>query len=240
MILQGAHRRDTVDPTHEMAAAAAYAILNRLEADRRPAATPSSNLAFLVASDTIKWRAETRTEFERAAELCGDDPTPLWLLGQYQVARACSLCDLTEAERAEQLDLAERTFVRLERDHPEVPLGLAGQADVLLRRAEESQARRIRPFEARRQLTRAADIYRTVTAQNNDAGLAAGLARAEAGLAHFDDAAAMITSALAASPGDPVLQTLSVELEEQAGRFGEAVSRAERRCRRRTCRTTPA
>ncbi|HEV2929896.1 MAG TPA: hypothetical protein VGW74_14480, partial [Propionibacteriaceae bacterium] len=135
LILQGAHRRDTVDPAHDMSAAAAYAILNRLR-QTVPSCDVQLNLAFLVASDTIKWRAETRTEFERAAELC-DDPTPLWLLGQYQIAGACSLCDLSEAERAEQLDQAVRTFTRLERDHPEVPLGLAGQADVLLRRAED-------------------------------------------------------------------------------------------------------
>ena len=40
LILQGAHRRDMADPTHEMSAAAAYAILNRLGRPcplRRPA-----------------------------------------------------------------------------------------------------------------------------------------------------------------------------------------------------------
>jgi tetratricopeptide (TPR) repeat protein len=220
LILQGAHRRDAVDATHDMAAAAAYAILNRLR-QTVPSCDVQLNLAFLVASDTDGWRAETRTEFERAAELC-DDPTPLWLLGQYQIARACSLCSLSEAERAEQLDLAADTFARLQREHPDVPLGLAGQADVLLRRAEDAQSRRIRPFEARRQFSEAADLYRRVVARSDDPGLAAGLARAEAGSAHLDEATALLDASLAAVPRDPVLQTLSVELDEHAGRFGDA------------------
>ena len=225
LILEAAHRRGTRDATHDMAAAAAYAILNRVRATL-PSCDVQLNLAFLVSADSYDWRTETRTEFERAADLC-DDPTPLWLLGQYQLVRACSQCALSEAQREELLDEATRTFGRLAREHPEVPLGLAGEADVLIRRAEDAQSRRIAPFRARRQLSEAADLYRTAVARSDDPRLAAGLARAEAGLGHFDQASAALGSALARTPQDPVLQTLSVELAEQAGRFGEAVSALE-------------
>ena len=138
LILQAAHRRDLADPAHDMAAAAAYAILNRVRTTA-PSCDVQLNLAFLASADSTDRRTETRAEYLRAAELC-DDPTPLWLLGQYQLARACSLCALSETQREEQFDAATQNFARLARDHPEVPLGPAGQADVLIRLGRRGRA----------------------------------------------------------------------------------------------------
>ena len=172
LILQAAHRREMADSTHDMAAAAGYAILNRVRetVDR---CDVQLNLAFLVASDSVAWRIETRTEFERAADLC-DDPTPLWLLGQYQLARACSLCALSEIQRQEQLDAASRTFARLARDYPGVPLGLAGEADVLIRRAEDAQRRRVAPFGSARRSAHSRRMPPSGAARQHQPDLRAG------------------------------------------------------------------
>src|SRR5439155_11317821 len=68
------------------AAPTAYDLLNRTRAG--DACIPQTNLAFLLSTDSNSRDDDTVTEFERAAADCPGDPTPLYLLAEYQSVRA--------------------------------------------------------------------------------------------------------------------------------------------------------
>ena len=85
---------------------AAFALLDRSRAtgDCRP----QLNLAFLLSSDPNNPRDDdVAMEFEKATRACSGDPTPLWLLGQFQSDRAFTT-EIGEGIRGQELLLAER------------------------------------------------------------------------------------------------------------------------------------
>ena len=68
------------------AAPLAYAVLGRARSG--DACLPQLNLAFLLSTNTTPLDAETARELREAERRCPGDPTPLWLLGQFQSQRA--------------------------------------------------------------------------------------------------------------------------------------------------------
>ena len=185
------------------AASIAYALYNR--ARRTDACEPQLNLAFLLSTDASPPDVAVATEFRRAARDCPGDPTPLWLLGQYQSLRR---------------QPAHATFAQLQERFPQSALGWSGEADALVRlgyRVDVGQ-----PFTARAAFRRAQRLYRRAESLDPDPGLVAGEARATAGLGDFAGAVRAQRRALAgAGPGSP-FKTRLVDYLESARHFSEA------------------
>jgi tetratricopeptide (TPR) repeat protein len=202
------------------AAAAAFAVLDRARADGDCDA--QLNLLLLVAADDQPRDAVVREEARRAESVCPEDPTPDWLLGQYQSQRAnldptAGLFGDPVPADAQQQALA--TFARLEERLPGSAASIAGAADVHLRtgiRLAESQ-----PFTARHALRTAAAGYRKAYSMGADEA-AIGLARALVGLGEPARAAALLRDWIAAhAPSGPLLELLTIA-EESAHEFGRA------------------
>jgi len=171
--------------TEPDAASIAYDLYDR--ARRSGACESQLNLAFLLSTDTAPGQVgdrlnptlfdDTTNEFRRAAQQCPAlAPTALWLLGQF--------------ESGQRRDLpALATFRQLEQRFPGSVLGWSGEADALVRRAYVSQVPA--PFAARADFRRALALYqRAASLDPRDAGIAAGEARASAGLGNDADATA--------------------------------------------------
>jgi cellulose synthase operon protein C len=202
------------------AAAAAFAVLDRARADGDCDA--QLNLLLLVAADDQPRDAVVREEARRAESVCPEDPTPGWLLGQYQSQRAnldptAGLFGDPVPADAQQQALA--TFARLEERLPGSAASIAGAADVHLRtgiRLAESQR-----FTARHALRTAAAGYRKAYSMGADEA-AIGLARALVGLGEPARAAALLRDWIAAhAPSGPLLELLTIA-EEAAHEFGRA------------------
>jgi cellulose synthase operon protein C len=215
-----ASRPGEYDNAFPNAAAAAFAVLDRARADGGCGA--QLNLLLLVAADDQPRDAVVGEEARRAESVCPEDPTPDWLLGQYQSQRAnldptAGLFGDPVPADAQQQALA--TFARLEERLPDSTASIAGAADVHLRtgiRLAESQ-----PFTARHALRTAAAGYRKAYSMGADEA-AIGLARALVGLGEPAHAAALLRDWIAAhAPSGPLLELLTIA-EEAAHEFGEA------------------
>jgi tetratricopeptide (TPR) repeat protein len=206
------------------AAPLALAVLTRARAG--DACLPQLNLAFLLSTNTVPLDAETERAFREAERRCPDDPTPLWLLGQFQSQRA--LLDPHEAAPSvasdEQLRRPFSTFTRLQRRFPRSSAGWAGAADAHLRIAY--QLRASQQFTRRSQYRRALALYRRARALDPDPALAAGEARAQAGLRLYEEASRSQRRALTGAPRPAQLQAALVEYLERARTFAAAAEEA--------------
>lgn len=211
--------------------AVAYELLERARATG--ACDPELNLAALLALDQLPWDDDVATTFARAAAACPGESTPLWLLGQYQSHLAFFTEDARlslppslgdDPLRAERLRRPFDTFRRLQRDYPGSPAGWSGEADLLLRLAYAEDP--FEPFTARGRFRRALELYRRARALSRDPGLAAGEARAQAGLGRFDLAVGAQREAIRAQRGSMVFQAGMIEQLEGAERFGPAADAA--------------
>ena len=141
------------------AAPLAFAILDRARAGGD--CLPQLNLAFLLSTHERPLDAETAAELGKAARSCPDDPTPLWLLGQFQSQRALLLIDVEDpdvrASAQAELRRALATFHRLERRFPGSAAGWSGEADAELRAAYQLVERQ--PFSARSRFRHALTLY---------------------------------------------------------------------------------
>jgi hypothetical protein len=202
------------------AAAAAFAVLDRARADGDCDA--QLNLLLLVAADDQPRDAPVRDEARRAEAVCPDDPTPGWLLGQYQSQRAnldptAGLFGDPVPANAQLQALA--TFARLEVRFPGSAAPITGAADVHLRTGIRLAERQ--PFTARHALRMAAAGYRKAHSMGAD-DAAVGLARALVGLGEPARAAALLRDWIAAhAPSGPLLELLTIA-EEAAHEFGRA------------------
>lgn len=160
------------------AASVAFALLDRARDDR--SCMPQRNLALLVSTDPDSDDDVVRNELDLAGRLCRGDPTPAWILGQHQAQKATSF------ER-ESVRRPLATFRRLQQRLPGSALGWSGEADLELRLAYEHEANQ-QPFTARARLRRALELYERAQRLDRDPGLAAGAARALAGMREFDAA----------------------------------------------------
>lgn len=193
---------------------AAYALL-------RPASASGSceaqlNLALLLAGDSFALQ-HVPGELERAKRACPDDPTPLWLEGHFLAQGA-----LEDDPSKDPLPV----FRELERRFPGSPTGWSGEADTELRAAYALDVRQ--PFSARARFRRALTLYRRAEALSAEPGLAAGTARALAGLRRYAEAAAAQARAVARAPGAATLEARLVEYLERSGQFGRAAEAASR------------
>ena len=129
------------------AAPLAFAILDRARAGGD--CLPQLNLAFLLSTHERPLDAETAAEFGKAARSCPDDPTPLWLLGQFQSQRASSqsMWRIPTCGRRRRRSCRCSATFRLERRFPGSAAGWSGEADAELRAAYQLVERQ--PFSAR-------------------------------------------------------------------------------------------
>ena len=210
------------------AAPLAFAILDRARAGGD--CLPQLNLAFLLSTHELPLDAETAAELGKAGRSCPDDPTPLWLLGQFQSQRAFLSVDLEDPEvrASAQAELRRvfATFHRLERRFPDSAAGWSGEADAELRAAYQLVERQ--PFSARSRFSHALTLYRRARALDPDPALAAGEARANAGLALYGAAARAQRRALAGAPRPAPLQARLIEYLERDARFEAAAIAAAR------------
>jgi tetratricopeptide (TPR) repeat protein len=206
-------------------AAAAFAVLDRARAEGDCGA--QLNLLLLVSADIEPRDAPVRDEARRAESVCPDDPTPGWLLGQYQSQRArvptFEVFEGGDPVPADAQKQAAATFARLEQRFPGSAAAITGVADAQLRaglRLAESQ-----PFTARHALRTAAAGYRKAHSIEPN-GAVTGLARALIALGEPARAAELVRGLIAGqtSPG-PLLELLTTA-EEAAHEFGRAESTA--------------
>jgi cellulose synthase operon protein C len=209
-----------------VAAPLAYAVLGRARAGE--ACLPQVNLAFLVSTNEFPQDADVEREFREAERRCPDDPTPLWLLGQFQSQRASADTHAkpTPALPTEQLRRTFATFERLQRRFPRSSAGWAGAADAHLRLAY--QLHESQHFTVRSRYRRALALYRRARALDPDPALAAGEARALAGLRLYEDAVRSQRRALSGARRPAQLQARLVEYLERSRAFGAAAEEARR------------
>jgi tetratricopeptide (TPR) repeat protein len=215
-----ASRPGEFSDTFPNAAAAAFAVLDRGRVDGDCGA--QLNLLLLVAADDQPRDAVVREEARRAESVCPDDPTPGWLLGQYQAQRArlnATEDDPGDRVPADAQQQALATFARLGERFPGSPAAITGVADVHLRAGIRLAERQ--PFKARHALRTAAAGYQKARSLGADEA-AVGLARALVGLGGPARAAALVRDSIAArAPSGPLLELL-ISAEEAAHEFGRA------------------
>ena len=215
------------------AAPLAFAILDRARAGGD--CLPQLNLAFLLSTHERLLDDETAAEFGRAERGCPDDPTPLWLLGQFRSQRAFLYPGLEDPEeqRAAQEELRRvfATFHRLERRFPGSAAGWSGEADAELRVAY--QLDELQPFSARSRFRRALTLYRR--ARHSTRTLDSLRARPALLLVSACTArrCALSGAHLRARLRPAALEARLVEYLERDGRFAEASARAARLAPRR-------
>ncbi len=193
----------------------AFALLERIRA--AAACDAQLTLAFLVAAAQT---AEDHVEAELGAAdaACPRDPTALWLHGQWVSIMSRSSSDA---------GIAPALFTRLQRRFPGAAAGWSGAADDLLRLAYVDDDAH-RPFTARNRFRRALALYRRARVLDRAPELAAGEARALAGLGRFGDAARIQAGAARATGRPAALQARLVEYLERAHRFADAAPEARR------------
>jgi cellulose synthase operon protein C len=188
------------------------------------------NLAWLLSASLNPFDDHVAAEFERAANACPRDPTPLWALGQFQSQRAY-LDDWGDRPgqvlpRAERLRRPFATFRALQRRFPASAAGWAGEADAELRLGYQQQP--VAPFTARDRFARALRLYRRAEALDPSAGTTTGVARALAGLGKPRMAAAAQRRALRKAPDSGPLQARLLDYLERAHEFRRASAVARR------------
>ncbi len=217
---------DNVLSDFPYAGAIAFAILDRARAHGD--CLPQLNLAFVLSADRNPRDDDVVREYEAAARACRGDPTPLWLLGQFQSERAFAYEN--NDRPGQQLDRAERlrrpfaTFRRMQRTWPRSSLGWAGEADAELRLAYQTDPRE--PFGARQRFRRALALYRAARRVDDDPVLAAGEARALAGLRRYGQAADVQATAVEGAADDGPLRARQVEYLERSMRWKQAAEAA--------------
>ncbi len=191
------------------------------------ACAPQLNLAMMTASNPGSQAYDiTVAQFHQADHDCAfaHDPTPLWMLGQYQSV-------------AGHRDDSVKTFQQLQRRWPGSVLGWSGEADALTRDAHIRGTNA--PFTARADSRRAVPLYlraRHVGAshrgpsaylEDTDPGLAAGEARARSQLGDFSGAVKLDRTAIA--EGATHSRSLRFQLIDDLERGARAApTRAER------------
>ena len=215
--------RDDSDNTNSHAALA-YSLLRRAR-DIQNTCDIQLELTFTVAMGYAPHIDDVESEVATAREMCPDDPTPLWLLGQLQTVQATRnqpffdyAMDPVELERA-----ANETFATLRREFPASPLGWAGAADLRLKQADEGDDLGVQRFENRIRRREALGFYEQARARSDDPTLLAGYGWALSGLGRDDEAVYALTRVHELYPEDPAYIALLVQALQRAGRPGDVV-----------------
>ncbi len=198
----------------------AFAVLHRARA--AGACDAQLNLAFLVAASASASDEDVERELRKADGACPRDPTALWLHGQWQ-----SLASQGEDFGTATTERSLAAFARLRRTFPGSAAGWSGKADVLLRLAYIAADER-KVFTAQNRFTRALALYRRARRLDPAPELAAGEARALAGLRRYGQAARVQAAAAIAAGRPAALQARLIEYRERAGTFSQAAREAHR------------
>jgi len=225
MVLLASRADPTGNERYPDAAPAAYALLEAARSDGDCEA--QLNLLLLVAADDQPRDDVVAEEAQRAADSCPNDPTPGWVLGQFQSQRAWmepsddAPGDPVPADSQAQ---ADATLASLVERYPESADAWRGFGDVRLRaglRTVEDQ-----PFTARNALQTAVAYYRHADELSGSTESAPGLARALIGLGEPEKAASVLDGEIERSlaPG-PQLEILT-QAQEEAHDFAAASTTA--------------
>lgn len=197
----------------ENAAQVAFALLERARDGRSCGA--QLNLAFLLSTHVLPKDRLVEAEFARAERLCPGDLAPTWMLGQFQSRRA----------RADVPQLIRRplaTFRRLQRRAPRSALGWSGEGDTELRLGY--QHAELQPFTARAHFRRALQLFRRAQQVDPSAAVAAGAARALAGMREYGAAVREQRHAVAGRSTLAPVAARQVEYLERDHRFAAAAA----------------
>jgi tetratricopeptide (TPR) repeat protein len=213
-------------PGRLYAGGAAYAILKHVRESVSTCDT-QLNLAALVTVEMQPLDDVIVRELELAAQLCAGDPTPLWLLGQFQLGRSYVvrppgewMGQVLPRDQLNPRPLA--TFRTLQREYPVSPAGWAGEADLELHLARDADANGVAPFEARQRYLHALALYQRAADLSGEPGIRLNQAASLTGLDRYDEANAILRGELSAHPGQGVIQTRLVDNLERGHRFAEA------------------
>jgi tetratricopeptide (TPR) repeat protein len=202
----------------------AFAVLDRARAAGD--CDPQLNLAFMLTAAGAPREGEGELELRRAARDCPDDPTPLWLLGELQSesGEAPSIRQGAGVQVGLDTQGPFATFALLRRRFPHSAAGWAGAGDAELRVAYETSSQ---PFTARAHFRRALAFYLAAQRLEPNPEIAAGTARAYAGLRQYAAAVAAQRTAAGGRGHEALLQAPLVEYLERDHAFGRAAAAAE-------------
>jgi cellulose synthase operon protein C len=179
------------------AAPIAYALLSRA----RPVAgcAASLNLLLLLTADIQPHDDLVAERAKDALTACPGDPTPGWLLGQFQSqrARVDGVDELSPVEVPVPEDRMQRvrhTFEALTSAFPGSADVWAGVADMHLRAGDELKVSQ--PFSSREEYRLALAAYQRADLLGAGPAATAGIVRAHIGLGHPDQATASATTLL--------------------------------------------
>jgi cellulose synthase operon protein C len=212
------------DIAYPNAAPAAFTLLHLLAAagdcgDRL-------NLLLILAAESLPRDDDVVAAAHQASDSCPGDPTPMWLLGQFQSLRASQvgILDLPVKPPPDAAARATRTFDGLVEAFPGSWQALAGAADAHAR--EGTRLLASQPFTARYELEKAEALYRRAMARSTSIELAAGLARTLLGLGRGDEAVDLLPGAeLGPTPG--YLLELRTSAAEASADWATAMSSAK-------------
>ena len=226
ILIVAAARKDLSGADIYSGAAVAYSILRRAR-EVENSCDVQLNLAFLVSLGIDPHIDGTELEFAKAIELCPNDLTPLWWLGQSRLMRALEENDEKRDSRS-LLAYADEPFDEIRRRFPTSPLGWAGSADLRLEIAATNDNVGWRYFESRRWRREALDLYQTARQLSDHPGLLAGHARALSALGRHEDAIKLIDQLVRLQPDARVYHVLHANILQAAGRHKEAAGIAGR------------
>ena len=210
-------------------AAVAYSLLRRTR-DVDVTCDVQLDLMATLALGYAPHVTDVARELAATRELCPDDPTPLWLMGQVQTTEATRLPSASVSYQPGPRGMeagAEKTFATLRHDFPDSPLGWAGAADLRLKQADEGDELGIQRFENRVRRREALALYEQARARSDDPVLLAGYGWALSGLGRHDEAVAALTQVHELFPDDPAYLSLLVLALQRAGRPAEVVDLLE-------------
>ena len=211
------------------AEALAYTML-RVLAERDGATCESQlNLAYLVSLGLHAPYDGVEEEASKARDLCGDDPTPLWLLGTFAAGQATVVKNLLKMAHtsSELISASERAFEALREELPDSPLGWSGAADLYLKLADEAHGYAILPFQVRTWHARALAYYEKARTKSAAAGLLAGHARALSAVGRDEEAAAIARTLNERDPDWAPYQALLVQVLGAAADYDGVIEARE-------------
>jgi tetratricopeptide (TPR) repeat protein len=217
------------------AARVAFALLHR--AAPHGGCAPQLNLLLLLAADDLPIHPDSpekmsplavhvRQQYHAATSDCPNDPTPGWLLGQFQSQLALYEADMDNRPQSQsEQDSAISTFAALREQFPRSVEAWTGAADVHLRMGLYLLTRQ--PFAARAELRQALQLYRQASMLERADAARIGEARALLALGDASQAAEILRHELDMSTptSGPTLE-LVISAEEAAHDFAGAEKHA--------------
>ncbi len=206
----------------ENAAPIAYAVLDRSRATDGCAG--QLDLLLLLTGDEETRADDLNGELIRARGLCPHDPTPDWIVGQFQMRQTgleLSREDTSVySDTVAEFGLAIATFTRLVTTFPSDTAAVSGLGDAYLRAGTYLAA--AQPFSARRYLRSAVTEYNRAAKLGAEREVQPGLARALIGLGRPQPAGKLIAPLANTSSHPGPLLELQIAADESAGDFAGA------------------